>query len=73
MGGLIVPEILPPELGELHALALLQATDLPELDCLDELLSQIPNPDDIQVEPHELELQDGGVCSETSNARRNRK
>ena len=35
---------------------------------MDELLSQIPNPDDIQVEPRELELQDGVVCSETSNA-----
>ena len=33
--------------------------DLPELGCLDELLS---NPDDIQ---HEL---DGGVCSESSKA-----
>lgn len=68
MEGLIVPEILPLELRELDAQALLQATDLPELGCLDYLLSQIPNPDEIQVEPHELELQDEGVCSKTFNA-----
>ena len=67
MEGLIVPEILPPELRELDAQALLQATDLPDLDCLDELLSQIPNFDDVQVEPHKLELHNGDACGETSS------
>ena len=70
MQGLIVPEILPPELWELDAQALLQATDLPEMDCLDQLFSQVPCPDEIQVEPHcssERELQDGGP-GETSSA-----
>ena len=66
MEGLVVPEILPPELRELDAQALLQATDLPKMDCLDQLFSQVPCPDEIQVEPHcssELELQDGGETS----------
>ena len=39
MEGLIVPEILPPELQELDAQALLQATDLLDLDYLHEVLS----------------------------------
>ena len=68
MEGLIVPEILPPELRELDAQALLQATDLPDLDCLDQILSQIPNPDDVQMEPRKLELHNGDACSETSSA-----
>ena len=62
MEGLIVPEILPPELQELNAQALLQATNLPELD---EILSQIPNPDDVQVEPC---MNSGDACGETSSA-----
>ena len=36
---------------ELDATALLQATGIPDMDCLDELLSQVLVPDEIQVEP----------------------
>ena len=51
---------------------MLQATDLPEMDCLDQLLSQVPCPDEIQVEPHcssEQELQDGGETSSAVSTR----
>ena len=51
MGGLIVPGILSPELQQLDAIALLQAADIPDMDCLDELLSQVPETDSCSNEP----------------------
>lgn len=62
MEGLIVRQILPPELRELDAQELLQATNLPDLD---ELLSQVPNPEDIEVEPRK---HNGDACGKASSA-----
>ena len=51
MEGVVVPGILPPELQQLEAISLLQATGIPDMNCLDELLSQVPDPNEIQVDP----------------------
>ena len=48
MEGLVIEE-LPPDLVELNAELLLQADSIPDMDNLDELLSQIPNPDDVVI------------------------
>ena len=70
MEGLVVPGILPPELQQLDATALLQATDIPDMYSLDELLSQVPDPDEIQVEPDSCtnEHESNGGEGETSAA-----
>ena len=53
--GLLIEE-LPQDLIRLDAEMLLQASNIPDLDNLDELLSQIPNPEDPEpdstTEPH---------------------
>ena len=46
--GLLIEE-LPQDLIGLDAEMLLQASNIPDLDNLDELLSQIPNPDDVII------------------------
>ena len=70
MEGLVVPGILPPELQQLDATALLQATDILDMDSLDELLSQVPDRDEIQVEPDSCtnEHESNGGERETSAA-----
>ena len=56
--GLLIEE-LPQDLIGLDAEMLLRASNIPDLDTLDELLSQIPNPNDVIIpepdsttEPH---------------------
>ena len=56
--GLLIEE-LPQDLIGLDAEMLLQASNITDLDNLDELLSQLPNPDDVIIpepdsttEPH---------------------
>ena len=46
--GLLIEE-LPQDLIGLDAEMLLHASNIPDLDNLDELLSQIPNPDDVII------------------------
>ena len=72
MEGLVIPGILPPELQQLDATALVQATDIPDMDCLDALLSQVPDPNEIQVEPDSCtnEPESHGGEEETSAASR---
>ena len=42
-------EELPSDLVGLNAETLLQANNIPDMDNLDELLSQVPNPDDVVI------------------------
>ena len=49
MEGLVIGVQLSPDLEELDAETLLHGSNIPDMDNLDELLSQVPNPDDITI------------------------
>lgn len=49
MEGLVIGVQLPPDLAELDAETLLHASNIPDMDNLDEIFSQVPNPGDITI------------------------
>ena len=49
MEGLVIGVQLPPDLEELDAETLLHTSNIPDMDNLDEIFSQVPNPDDITI------------------------
>ena len=74
MEGLVIGVPLPPDLAELDAETLLHASNIPDMDNLDEIFSQVPNPGDITIpEPDstsqpDLSEQNGDCTSEATQS-----